>query len=401
MTGARISAAEAANRLGVKRETIYAYVSRGLLTSERHLDGKSSTFDPSEIDRLRRKKNDRQPGRLEVPIASAITEVLDGSVAYRGHSIDDLAGDRVGFEAVAELLWGGSLEPADPWSADEAIGRAVRPAIAALGETATPSDRMMAGVIAAAAADPFRADRSVHGVTSSARVLVRTIVDSLPPALPAVAAVSGDRIADRLWSRLTTDTAATSDLLDLALVLLADHGMATSTLAARLAASTRAAPHAVLLAGLGAVSGPLHGAASGVVHDLFVQAEADGPDLAIAAVIERDGKVPGFGHFIHRSRDPRHDLLMDALATAALPDDRLDIVAAIVARTADRIPVVPNVDLALGALTYCTGMDRAAGEVIFAIARTAGWLAHALEEYDEAPIRFRPVGRYEPRPART
>ena len=93
MTASRISAAEAASRLGVKRETIYAYVSRGLLTSERHLDGKSSTFDPAEIDRLRRKKNDRQPGRLEVPIASAITEVLDGSVAYRGHPVDRLADD--------------------------------------------------------------------------------------------------------------------------------------------------------------------------------------------------------------------------------------------------------------------------------------------------------------------
>ncbi len=397
MNTVRITAAEAASRLGVKRETIYAYVSRGLLTSERHLDGKSSTFDPAEIDRLRRKKNDKQPGRLEVPIASAITEVLDGSVAYRGHPIDRLANDAVGFEAVAELLWSGELGPARPWAHDERIGGAVRPAIDALGPAATPSDRMMAGVIAAAASDPFRADRSIHGVTSSARVLLRTIVDSLPAAAEPV----GDRIADRLWSRLTGDDATNADLLDLALMLLADHGMATSTLAARLAASTRAAPHAVLLAGLGAVSGPLHGAASGGVPDLFVHAADVGPDAAIAVVIERDGKVPGFGHFIHRTSDPRHDLLMDALAAAPLPDDRLDVVAAIVARTADRIPVAPNVDLALGALTYCTGMDRAAGEVIFAIARTAGWLAHALEEYDEAPIRFRPVGRYEPKPSRS
>ena len=397
MTASRISAAEAASRLGVKRETIYAYVSRGLLTSERHLDGKSSTFDPAEIDRLRRKKNDRQPGRLEVPIASAITEVLDGSVAYRGHPVDRLADDAVGFEAVAELLWNGELGPARPWAHDDRIGDAVRPAIDALGPAATPIDRMMAGVIAAAASDPFRADRSIHGVTSSARVLLRTIVDSLPAASDPV----GDRIADRLWSRLTSEDATNADLLDLALMLLADHGMATSTLAARLAASTRAAPHAVILAGLGAVSGPLHGAASGVVHDLFVHADGVGPDVAIATVIERDGKVPGFGHFIHRTSDPRHDLVMDALAAAPLPDDRLDVVAAIVARTADRIPVAPNVDLALGALTYCTGMDRAAGEVIFAIARTAGWLAHALEEYDEAPIRFRPVGRYEPKPSRS
>ncbi|MEO0495181.1 MAG: citrate/2-methylcitrate synthase, partial [Actinomycetota bacterium] len=349
----------------------------------------------AEIDRLRRKKNDKQPGRLEVPIASAITEVRDGSVAYRGHPIDELTD--VGFEAVADLLWSGELTAAGAWPHDDHIATAVRPAIDALGPTATPVDRMMAGVVAAAAADPFRADRSAHGVTTSARVLVRTIVD----ALPRRAEPAGERIADRLWSRLTADDPMHADLLDLALTLLADHGMATSTLAARLAASTRAAPHAVLLAGLGAVSGPLHGAASGVVHDLFEHAEVDGPDAAIATVIERDGKVPGFGHFIHRTTDPRHDLLMNALAEADLPDERLDVVAAVVDRTATRIPVAPNVDLALGALTYTARMDRSAGEIVFAIARTSGWLAHALEEYDEAPIRFRPVGRYEPRPSRS
>lgn len=390
----RISAAEAATRLGVKRETIYAYVSRGLLTSERHLDGKSSTFDPAEIDRLRRRKNDNRPGRLEVPVASAITEVLDGAVSYRGHSLDSLVGSGSGFEAIAELLWTGDLTSPEPWRPDPTIAPAIEAAIRSLAPGATAGDRMMAGVVAAAAADPFRADRSAIGVTTSGRILIRTLVD----ALPAAAEPMGERIADRLWSRLTTADPDHADLLDLALVLLADHGMATSTLAARLAASTRAAPHAVLVAGLGTVSGPLHGAASGVVHELFVAAEADGADAALAAAIERDGKVPGVGHFIHRTRDPRHDLLMDALAEAALPDARLDVVASVVARTAERIPVAPNVDLALGALTYLTDMAPDAGEAIFATARTAGWLAHAVEEYDEAPIRFRPVGRYEPRP---
>ena len=56
--------------------------------------------------------------------------------------------------------------------------------------------------------------------------------------------------------------------------------------------------------------------------------------------------------------------------------------------------MAPNIDFALGALTYAAGMDADAGELVFAIARSAGWLAHSLEEYEEAPIRFRPVGRY-------
>ena len=73
---------------------------------------------------------------------------------------------------------------------------------------------------------------------------------------------------------------------------------------------------------------------------------------------------------------------------------RLEVVSEVGRRTRDRIPVAPNVDFAIGAITFVAGMDEDAGEVIFAISRTAGWIAHALEEYDEAPIRFRPVGRY-------
>lgn len=388
---ARISAVDAAARLGVKRETIYAYVSRGMLTSERHIDGKSSTFDPAEIERFRRDKNDRRPGRLDVSVASAITEVTDGFVSYRGHSLAELVRDGHHYEEVAELLWTGSLGATNPWPTNDRVHGVIQPAVDALAPTATAIDRMMAGVVAAAAADPFRNDRSPHGMTSSGRILTSTIVEALPLAARSS---RGEQLAERLWRRLAHTGSDQWPLLDLAMVLLADHGMATSTLAARLAASTRSGPHAILLAGLGAVAGPLHGAASRVIHDLFTDVGINGPEVALATVIQRDGKVPGIGHFIHRSTDPRHDLLMDRLAAADLNQRRMDVVASLISLTSERIPVAPNVDFALGALTYIAGMPPDAGEVIFAIARTAGWLAHALEEYEETPIRFRPVGRY-------
>lgn len=386
----RISATEAASRLGVKRETIYAYVSRGLLDSVRALDGKSSTFDPAQIDRLRRRRAGGHPGRLEVSVASSITEVVDGRVAYRGHPIDTIvtAGHR--YEAAAELLWSGRLAHSPPWETPRSIGTAVRRAARALPDHATPTDRMMAGVVAAGAADPFRDDRSVGGVTTTTRTLVNAIVESLPVRTEPV----GDTVAARLWCRLNDGQRRAWPLLDMAMVALADHGMATSTLAARLAASTRAGPHAVLLAGLGAVAGPLHGGASRTVHQLFVDAEARGADAAIAATLRRDGKIPGLGHFIHVRADPRYELLGPAVAGSGLDRARLEVVSEVTARTAQRTSVVPNVDFALGALTYAAGMGDDAGEVIFAISRSAGWVAHALEEYEEPPIRFRPVGRY-------
>lgn len=389
--GARLTAAEAASRLGVKRETIYAYVSRGLLHSERHIDGKTSTFDPAEIDRFRRRRADHRPGRLEVPVASGITEVVDGRVDYRGHPLADLVAAGASYEAVAELLWTGRLAPPPAWVAPRAVRTAVRRSSRALPTHATPTDRMMAGVVAAGAVDPFRDDRTPDGAATTARTLIRAIVDAHPVGGEDV---DSDRIAERLWVRLTGADPTHWPVLETALVVLADHGMTTSTLAARLAASTRAAPHAVLLAGLGPLAGPLHGAASRTVHLMFEDAAASGADAAIAEVMRRDGRVPGVGHFIHRTTDPRHDLLFDALADHPVDEGRMDVVASVVSRTTDRIPAAPNIDLALGALTFIAGMSPDAGEVIFAIARTAGWIAHALEEYEETPIRFRPVGRY-------
>ena len=387
----RIGAAEAAARLGVKRETIYAYVSRGLLHSARHLDGKSSTFDPAEIDRFRRRKADHRPGRLEVPVASGITDVVDGLVRYRGHTLSDLVDAGHSYETVAELLWTGELQPAAPWRTNRRVATAVRRATKALPDHATHTDRMMAGVVAAGAVDPFRDDRSIDGAAATARQLIRAIVDSLPVEGTET---DSDQIAERLWVRLTRADPTGWHLVHIALMILADHGMATSTLAARLAASTRAGPHAILLAGLGAVAGPLHGAASRTVHLMFEDAEAHGPGAAIAEVMRRDGRVPGIGHFIHKQRDPRHDILFDALADHPIDEARMDVVASVIAQTSERIPVPPNIDLALGAMTFISGMGADAGEVVFAIARTAGWVAHALEEYDETPIRFRPIGRY-------
>ncbi|MFT5202304.1 MAG: citrate synthase [Candidatus Aldehydirespiratoraceae bacterium] len=393
----RIGAAEAASRLGVKRETIYAYVSRGLLQSERHIDGKSSTFDPAEIDRFRRRKADHRPGHLEVPVTSSITEVIDGAVRYRGHLLSELIRDGLTYEAVAELLWTGELstDTSATWESRVEVDAAVKRSADALPRYATPTDRMMAGVVAAGAVDPFRDDRSLAGASATARQLILAIVDSIPP-VDASGGSSGaeDPVARRLWIRLTDADPSSWPALQTAMVALADHGMATSTLAARLAASTRAAPPAVLLAGLGAVAGPLHGAASRTVHLMFEDAAERGAEAAIAEVMRRDGQVPGIGHFIHRTVDPRHDLLFEALADYPINERHMDVVASVIARTSDRISAAPNVDLALGALTFSSGMSADAGEVIFAIARTAGWIAHALEEYEETPIRFRPVGRY-------
>ena len=398
MNEGRISTEEAAARLGVKKETIYAYVSRGILSRHKAVDGRASAFDTQEIERLQQKRLGDRPGRLTTPIRSAITEVTDGRVAYRGQSLEEIIDADLGFEAVAALLWEQPERPTS-WVPPKATVAAVKRAISDLPPSSNLADRVLLGVVVAGMQDPFRDDVHPSAATASARLVISTVVDALPLVKSAEVSESAN-IASRLWPRLTTAGQRHAPLLDRALVLLADHGMASSTMAARIAASTRSGPHASIIAGLGALSGPLHGAAGRAVHALLVEAEETTVDEAITSAIRANRTLPGVGHVIHKTRDPRFDLLMDAIMASHLNAKRRETIGLLVERTVEHSTEPPNIDLALGALTYASSMPPEAGDLIFAIARIVGWVAHALEEQTQPPMRFRPVDDYAaaPRP---
>ena len=105
--------------------------------------------------------------------------------------------------------------------------------------------------------------------------------------------------------------------------------------------------------------------------------------------------LPGFDHRLYPEGDPRASMLLELLGEDPAA---ADVVAAMQRLTAAS-GLRPNIDLALAALAHAAGMPRDAGEVVFSIARSVGWVAHALEEYDETPLRFRGQGHYHgPRP---
>ncbi len=187
--------------------------------------------------------------------------------------------------------------------------------------------------------------------------------------------------------------------LSAALVLLADHELAASTLAARAAAAARADPYAVVGTGLGAMSGALHGGASLGAETLM--AAARGPDdvpRVVADLLRRGEKVPGFGHLVYRGGDPRATVLLDLVRRAAPKSGQLAVADAVLAEMRQKSLPEPNIDIAIATLAQVAGMVRGAGEAIFAVARTAGWIAHALEAYAGAgPLRPRAV--YTGRPA--
>jgi citrate synthase len=169
---------------------------------------------------------------------------------------------------------------------------------------------------------------------------------------------------------------------------MADHELATSTMAVRLAASTRADLYDALLAGLATLAGPLHGGASQQAYELLVAAERDGVSRALNDVLRWNRYLPGFGHAIYKVRDPRFDALL-ALAEPLLNEDRRSMLHEVMALALEHDVPAPNCDLALAALSWGTGMPPDAGRSIFTVARVAGWTAHYLEELAERPLRFR------------
>jgi citrate synthase len=197
-------------------------------------------------------------------------------------------------------------------------------------------------------------------------------------------------LAARLWPRLTQaqPSGARVSTLDCAMSLCVDHALSPSTLAVRIAAAQRADPYAVVQTGLGALSGALHGAASSLAEELIAEVEAGGdPSQVIGARLRRAERIPGFGHALHPAGDPRAPALLARLASAFPQRPALAASNALISVMRTRGLPAPNVDFALASLARAARMTRGASEAIMALARIAGWIAHALEEY-ATPTRF-------------
>lgn len=389
MLGGALTAQEAAERLGVKPATLYAYVSRGLLRRERGVDGRSR-FSLAEVDRLgRRGRQDRAVGP-ELRVESALTAIEDDEIFYRGEETFTLAVSRA-FEEVAEFLWTGAFGELQPWVAEAGALQTAAQVQEALPAGTLPLDRLRVSVSALAAVDSLRYDTGEAAVVVTARRLIAAMVDALPrlgggsaPLRVREAHLFSGSVAGRLWAGLAEPVPPPGALeaLNAALVLVADHEMSVSTLAARMAASIRADPYAVVAVGLSALGGAMQAVASLAVEDLL--AGVSGPRQAPAAIgerLRRGDRLPGFGHRLYPRGDPRAPLLLDLLRRCWRDHGRLAAIEAVVAAAAERGLPAPNVDFTLGALAHLAGMRRGASEAVFAVARTAGWLAHAMEEY--------------------
>ena len=376
MTTHWLSADEATARLGVRRQTLYAYVSRGRISAQ---------ADPAEPRRSRYKASDvaalttrKARGRRAADVAegaiawgepvleSAITTVAHGRLYYRGHDAVRLAESET-LESVARLLRGGEGAP---------LAREMRYVAPADG---TARGRAFAALAARAAVDLPATGLSSLELATEAATLLDLVAD----------AVTGGAWVGPIHERLGHAWgcgAQGMDLLRRALVLLADHELNASTFAARVAASTGASLAAAALAGLAALSGPRHGGLVERVARWAEEAHRLGPDEAVAARRAHRGPAPGFGHPLYPDGDPRARALTGAFQVPA-PLEALR--AAVEVDSGEH----ENVDFALLALAQTLSLPDDAPFCLFAVARCAGWLAHAMEQVEIGAL-IRPRARY-------
>ena len=386
-----LPAAETARRLGIKRATLYAYVSRGQLQAHRPSDARVSLFHPDEVERLQARP--ARTARPALSIPSAVTLIRPDGPYYRGIDAISLAATH-NYEQVAELLWHGPAGGSHTWQAPEAAGAGIA-AQQALPPDALPVEKLQAAVALMATADPLRYDVTAAAVLRVAPGLITAMTACLstgartapsPPGQPSrpLAAALAAQLAARRPS------AALTRAVNAAMILLADHELAASTVAVRIAAAARSPVYGCIAAGLGVLQGPWHGGTSLRAEDLLAPIRSpEHADAIIRAHLSRGDPLWGFGHPLYSNGDPRAAALLPLILGSAPARQRATI-NQVLAFTAEN-PVPPaNIDFALAALAYCWSLTRGAGQAIFAVARTAGWIAHAIEEYErKASYRIR------------
>ncbi len=391
-----MSAQEAAATLSVSPATIYAYVSRGLIRSESGADGRNKRYRAEDVRAL---KERRAPLESRAPVDSTSPLILDSAIClltpegpfYRGASAVDLA-DKSSFEHVAALLW--NIADGDPFADHDVLPlwRALQPVVDATADRPF-IDRAATAMALSGGFDPAAYNGTTSGGAAigakALRILTSLATATAPTREPIHRAIAN------AWSPQRREA---PELIRRALILLADHELNASTFAARVAVSTGTSLYDALAAsvsvggaaGRARVTGPGPGGGGAGAARFLASLPPAGAADAIKQRRAEGERLPGFGHPLYRAEDPRAVALLEALENAGA-DRRLtrDVVTA----AREIAGVDPNVDYALAVLALHLGLPHDSGLTLFAIGRTAGWTAHAIEQRATETL-IRPRARY-------
>lgn len=399
-----LSGAQAAEFLGVKAATLYAYASRGLIESIPAQSGRERSYRLSELIKLRnssrgiKNQRDSEPAVWTGPlIKSSITEIQSGGHCYRGINAIDLARKSTPFEAVAELLWETDDDSDVEWCKVKpfSIPKQLKKSVS------IESDYLDLYKLVLVSVDMFETvARKLlsDNIFSDARRIIVTM--SLTPGFAEQRDVylsnSQFPIAQTLLHALSgTKSIERAELINAALVLCADHELNASALAARVAASCDASLYSCLLSALGTFSGIMHGAASRRAEDM-VSTSLRFKSVAtwLKDYMRQSDQMPGFGTELYAGGDPRAKLLIEsAIAVSPRNNKSLNRLIEIVEGVREKLGAEPNLDFGLAAMSYALALPPGAGSAVFAVSRCSGWIAHSIEQRMYGGV-IRPRARY-------
>jgi len=324
-----------------------------------------------------------------------------GVLAYRGYDIHDLARHST-FEEVCHLLWHGRLptraELGDLQS-QLAGARALPEPLIRLMRSLPAGDSMDAlRTLTSALAhyDPDVADASPQANYRKAVRLtaqIGTLVATLGRVNAGAGPIQPDPVlghAANFLYMLTGErpSAVAARAFDVALILHADHELNASTFAARVAAATLADMHSAIVAAIATLKGPLHGGANADVMRMLLEIGATSPPERAEDVVRgrlaRKEKIPGFGHRVYHTEDPRATDLRQMsrdLGQRAGQPVWSDMSQRIEALVKNEKKLNPNVDFYSASTYYALGIPIELFTPIFAVSRVSGWTAHVLEQY--------------------
>ncbi|MFB6111579.1 MAG: citrate synthase [Halobacteriaceae archaeon] len=369
--------------------------------------------------------DDLKKGLRGVLAAESSLSFIDGDegrLIYRGYPIETIA-EEASYEEVLYLLWNGSLPDQaafDEFTAEMAGDRAVDDAILeTLAALAAADERPMAALrTGVSMLSVFDSDRDPEASTLAAlRRQGRRLTAKIPTILAAyerlrngeepVAPRDDLGLAANFLYMLDGDAPSevAAETMDMALTLHADHGLNASTFTTIVVSSTLADAYSSVTAGIGALSGSLHGGANQDVMEMFFEIDASDQDpvdwLQTAQAEREDWRVPGWGHGVYNVKDPRAVILEERsrqLGEASGDRRWYEMAQAIEEYLTEEqnLPskgIAPNVDFYSGTVYHQLGIPIDMYTPIFAMSRVGGWLAHVLE-YREDNRLVRPRARY-------
>lgn len=409
----QLSAKEAADILGVSLATLYSYVSRGLLSSTKTTTSRSKIYDREEVKHLAARRSDAKHGghraisaiHWGVPLLETrISTIADGQLFYRGYELSELA-QNASLETVACLLWDDQQE--DYFAQSSLVPtRTQELKNFILQQTSTtlqaPLERAM--VIAPALFYAIVQQNQQKQDELNQTLHPSTDLQIAPNLMRQLAAVLLDTEFSELPLHLQIAhawqcDAIEADLIRASLVLLADHELNTSSFAVRCVASTGASLAAAIGAGLAALSGTKHGGGSQLAKQFLIQAQSSFKleKFTRHHFAGLDPDLAGFGHVLYPHADPRAAYLLQRLNEIAVRDAQLQSLLDICAVASQQLGVAPNMDMMLAVMELHFAWPDSAGICLFAIARCAGWIAHAHEQKEQGEMirpRARYVGKY-------